>query len=303
IDRGKENKETETVEYSFKVTNLDEELPAEVFLSAGPNPSHDFVIKLDTEEIPYTTIKESEKPNKKKVYDDGQYSVDADFGVMKNYMEEGAVIDIEKGVYIVIVTFKMTDFIDGFKVKDEEIDRGKENKEAGTVEYSFEVTDLDEEIPAEVFLSAGPNPSHEFSIILDTSNIPYEMVEIEETEEGNPGKPGEQGEPGTPGEQGEPGKPGDKGEPGADGKDGKDGKDGQDGQDGRDGQNGQDGTLGSGNNGGNGTTGGTQGTDGSTSAGVSPEANPKTSDNAPILLLSIILLGSGIVAFRKIALR
>src|SRR5699024_7735426 len=218
----------------------------------------------------------------------GQYSVDADFGVMKNHMEEGAVIDIENGVYIVTVTFKMADFIDGFKVKDEETDRGQENTETGTVEYSFEVIDLDEELPAEVFLSAGPNPSHEFSIVLDTSDIPYEMVKEIEGEPGKPGEPGDKGEPGEPGDKGDKG---DKGEPGSDGKDGKDGKEGQ------------NGTLGSGNNGGNGTTGGTQGTDGSTSAGVSPEANPKTSDNAPILLLSIILLGSGIVAFRKVALR
>src|SRR5699024_9838717 len=221
----------------------------------------------------------------------GQYSVDADFGVMKNHMEEGAVIDIENGVYIVTVTFKMADFIDGFKVKDEEIDRGQENKETGTVEYSFEVIDLDEELPAEVFLSAGPNPSHEFSIVLDTSDIPYEMVKEIEGEPGKPGEPGDKGETGEPGEPREPGDKGAKGKPGSDGKDGKDGKEGQ------------NGTLGSGNNGGNGTTGGTQGTDGSTSAGVSPEANPKTSDNAPILLLSIILLGSGIVAFRKVALR
>src|SRR5699024_5314991 len=161
------------------------------------------------------------------------------------------------GKILVTITFNSASMIKDLSVEGKETKR--KDIDEDLVEYSFEVEDLDEVFAMEVHVVAGEHDEvYTFNLTLDTSNIPYEMVEIEETEEGNPGKPGEQGEPGTPGEQGEPGKPGDKGEPGADGKDGKDGKDGQDGQDGRDGQ---DGTLGSGNNGGNGTTGGTQGTD------------------------------------------
>lgn len=36
---------------------------------------------------------------------------------------------------------------------------------------------------------------------------------------------------------------------------------------------------------------------------VEPEKNPKTSDNTPILLLSLVLLGSGFVVVRKIAFK
>src|SRR5699024_6303320 len=283
---GKETKRKDIDEklakYSFEVEDLDEVFAMKVHVVAeefGYDEEYSFNLTLDTSEIPYKD-QDSDK-NMKKVYDDGKYTVDYSVDVehMERFIEKNPEVEIRDGKILVTITFNSASMIKDLSVEGKETKR--KDIDEDLVEYSFEVEDLDEVFAMEVHVVAGEHDQvYPFNLTLDTSNIPYEMVEIEETEEGNPGKPGEQGEPGTPGEQGEPGKPGDKGEPGADGKDGKDGKDGQDGQDGRDGQYG---TLGSGNNGGNGTTGGTQGTDGSTSAGVSPEANPKTSDNAPIL--------------------
>src|SRR5699024_6558339 len=87
------------------------------------------------------------KDEGKQVYEDGQYLVDADFGVMKSYMEEGAVIDIENGVYIVTVTFKMADFIEGFKVKD----RKSTRLNSSHVSISYAVFCLKNATPTKIY--------------------------------------------------------------------------------------------------------------------------------------------------------
>ncbi len=280
----KSNVREDLADYTFEVKDLDEEIAMIVHVDTpGHTQDYSFKLSVDTTDIPLKDL--NEESTKIKVYDDGQYAVPytVDVSAMERFMTMEADVNIENGKSMVTVTFNSASYIEAFEVHGNEATRGTEDKEENTVEYTFAVEDLDEELASEVFISAGPNPSHEYSIKLDTSDIPYTMVESDE----------EQGEPGPQGEQGEPGSAG------------KDGKDGEDGKDGKDGKDGQSGTAGSDNNGGSGTTGGSQGINGSTtgSGGATPEPNPKTSDNAPILLLTIVLLGSGIVAFRKVAIK
>src|SRR5690625_2467876 len=290
VDADRKDLDDDLVEYTFKVDDLDASLAAKIYIPLSPSDYYEFNLTLDGKDIPYTIIDETKQPDKtkKKVYDDGQYEVGytVDIEMMENFIVGNPIVNITNGEYTVTLTFNSADMIEGFTVND--VDADRKDLDDDLVEYTFKVDDLDEPLTAKIYIPLSPSDYYEFKLTLDTENIPFTEVEEDDTTTPVPGNDGTDGQGG---------------------KDGKDGKDGQSGKDGKDGKDGANVTknaddsvpLNGTDNNGNGSSGGSD-TTGDTTNTV-PVENPKTSDKAPILLLIVVLVGSGMVAFRKVAFR